>query len=261
MESLAERIKQTVVDDDCLGVFWLAQAGFVYKTPGGEVVYIDPYLTDYVERILPEYGYGFKRIMSSPIEPEEVEADLLVSTHSHPDHLDMDALPVLARNPRLRFLGAPDCRSSYQDTGITEDRYAVVGSGEMVDYGGFQVTGVAADHGELAPDALGVVLTVGDIKVWQVGDTAYRPDLWQDVFEMGIDVIVPPINGAFGNLDGVDAAKLARDAGVKVAIPSHFWMFPLHNGDPMQFVDACKEHAPHVKPVLLSQGELFVYRK
>jgi len=101
----------------------------------------------------------------------------------------------------------------------------------------------------------------GDVKVWQVGDTAYRPDIWQDIFASGIDVIVPPINGAYGNLDGVAAAKLAHDAHAEVAIPCHFWTFAEHGGNPAQFLDACKELAPEVKPLLMAQGELLVYRK
>ena len=258
---LAERIAQTVVAEGSLAIWWVSQAGSVFKTPGGKVIYVDPYLTDYVARILPEYGYGFKRMTGTLVEPEEVDADLFVSTHSHPDHLDVDALPALLRNPRVQFLGAPDCRAVYAEAGVPEERYTILGLGETADYGEFQVITVDADHGELAPDALGVMLTVGEIKVWHVGDTAYRPELWQDVFKMGIDVIIPPINGAFGNLDGVEAAKLARDAGARVAIPSHFWMFPLHDGDPIQFLEACKESAPQVQAVLLSQGELFLFCK
>ncbi len=100
---------------------------------------------------------------------------------------------------------------------------------------------------------------MGEIRVWQVGDSAYRPEIWADVFELGVDVIVPPINGAFGNLDGVEAARLARDARARVAIPCHFWTFPLHHGDPMQFLEACQQHAPAVRPVLLAPGECFVY--
>jgi L-ascorbate 6-phosphate lactonase len=129
-----------------------------------------------------------------------------------------------------------------------------------VDYGDFQLTGVYADHGALAPDALGVILQVGSVKVWQVGDSAYRPDRWQDVFQMGIDVIIPPINGAFGNLDGVEAAKLAQDAHAKVAIPCHYWLFAEHGGNPAQFMEACKTYAPDVRPYLMAQGEMFVYR-
>jgi L-ascorbate metabolism protein UlaG (beta-lactamase superfamily) len=47
------------------------------------VIYVDPYLTDYVQHVLPEYGLGFKRMMATLLEPEEVEADYVISTHSH----------------------------------------------------------------------------------------------------------------------------------------------------------------------------------
>lgn len=258
---LAMRIRETRVESGSLAIFWIAQAGFVYKTPSERVIYVDPYLSNCVNRMLGHLFYGFKRIMLTPIEPEEVEADFVICTHSHPDHFDYDAIPILARNPRIRFIGAPDCRAEFQKLGIAATRYTILERGQTLDCGDFSVTGVYADHGELAPEALGIVLTVGDIRVWHVGDSAYRPERWGDVFALGIDVIIPPINGAFGNLDGVAAARLAHDAGAKVAIPCHFWMFAEHGGDPAQFLEACKQYAPEVRPLLLSQGELFVYRK
>jgi L-ascorbate 6-phosphate lactonase len=261
MSAFATKVRDTKVNANTLGIFWISQAGFVYKTPAGTVIYVDPYLTDCVHRLYPDYGYGFKRIMGTPIEPHEVEADYVVSTHSHPDHFDFDAIPILARNPKIHFVGAKDCQAEYEKLGIPQDRYTIFEEGQTLGFDGFSLTGVYADHGEQAPDALGVLLAVGDIRVWQVGDTAYRPEKWQPVFDLGIDIIIPPINGAFGNLDGVEAAKLAADAGAKIAIPSHFWMFVEHNGDPAQFMEACKVHAPDVRPLLMSQGELFVYEK
>jgi L-ascorbate 6-phosphate lactonase len=97
------------------------------------------------------------------------------------------------------------------------------------------------------------------IKVWQVGDTAYRPDLWQDLFKEGIDIVLPPINGAFGNLNGVEAARLAHDAHAKVVIPCHFWMFAQHFGSPIEFLDACKQTTPDTRVMLMTQGEGFLY--
>ncbi|MDI7276909.1 MAG: MBL fold metallo-hydrolase, partial [Anaerolineae bacterium] len=257
MDDLACRIRETAVPPGSLAIFWLAQAGFVHKTPAGAVAYVDPYLSDCVHRLLPEHGYGFKRIMASPIAPEEVEADWVVSTHAHADHLDCDAVPVLARNPRIHFVGAPDCQAEYERLGLPRERFTIIRCGETLTLRDLALTGVPADHGHLAPEALGVVVTVGDIRVWHVGDSAYRPDLWQSVFDMGIDVIIPPINGAFGNLDGVEAARLARAAGARVVIPCHFWMFAEHGGDPAGFLRACKAHAPHVRPLLMTQGESF----
>jgi L-ascorbate 6-phosphate lactonase len=261
METLSAKIRDTRVEAGSLAVFWLAQAGFVFKTAGGTIVYTDPYLTDYVQRALPEYGLGFKRIMPKLIEVDEVEADYVVSTHSHQDHLDADALPILAQKPQIHFVGAPDCREHYEKAGVPKERFTILHQGETLDLGDFSLTGVYADHGELAPDAMGMLFNFDSVKVWQVGDTAYRPDQWQDLFQESIDIILPPINGAFGNLNGVEAAQLTGDAHAKVVIPCHFWMFPLHYGSPMEFLQACEEFAPDAQVVLMTQGERLVYRK
>jgi L-ascorbate 6-phosphate lactonase len=259
--SLAAQIRDLQVGPGSLAIFWLAQAGFVYKTPAGTIVYVDAYLSDCVHRMLKDEMYGFKRIMPSPIAPEDVDADLVVCTHSHPDHFDYDAIPVLARNPRIHFAAAPDCRAEFEKLGVPAEKYTIIHEGQTLTCNDVQVTGVYADHGELAPDALGVLLRTGGIKVWQVADTAYRPERWQDLFALGLDVIIPPINGAFGNLDGVEAARLAGDAHARVAIPCHFWMFAEHGGNPAQFLDACKQYAPGTEARLMSQGELWVCRK
>jgi L-ascorbate 6-phosphate lactonase len=257
---LVQKIAETKVEPGSLAIFWIAQAGFVYKTPGGKIIYIDPYLSNCVNRLLSHEGYGYKRITQTLIEPEVVEANLVVCTHSHLDHFDVDTISVLARNPRLRFAAAADCRDEFAKLQVPPSQVTILEKGKTVDYGDSQLTGVYADHGALAPDALGIILQVGSVKVWQVGDSAYRPDKWQDIFSMGIDVIIPPINGAFGNLDGVEAAKLARDAHAKVAIPCHYWTFAEHGGNPAEFLEACKTYAPDVRPYLMAQGEMFVYR-
>ena len=261
MLRLVERIKQTQVSSGELAIFWISQAGFVYKTANDQVIYVDPYLTDSVGRLYGHLMYGFKRLTPTLVEPEEVEADLIVTTHEHGDHFDVDLMPVLAGKPQIRFAGAPDCELPFQAAGITADRYAVFREGQRLDFDGFSITGVYADHGELAPDALGLLLQFGDIRVWQVGDTAYRPDKWQEMFRPGIDILIPPINGAFGNLDGVEAARMAADAKAKVVIPCHFWMFAEHNGNPAQFLEACKTLAPQAQPCLMAQGERLIYRR
>lgn len=258
--NLANAIKTTQVDPGSLAIFYLAQAGFVYKSPGGAVVCVDAYLTDCVHRLLGDVMYGFKRIIPAPFGPEKLDADLVVCTHSHADHFDYDAIPVFARNPRIRFVAAPDCAAEFEKLGVPADRVTIIREGETATWGDISITGVFADHGDLAPDALGVLIRTDEIAIWHVADTAYRPDKWGHLFG-NVDVIIPPINGAFGNLDAVEAARLAGDARAKLAIPCHFWMFAEHGGNPAQFLEACKEHAPETVAHLMAPGETLIYRK
>jgi len=261
MSDLAARIRETTVSPGDLAIFWLGQAGFVYKTSRDVVFYVDVYLSDCLRRLFPERGDGFKRVMPAPLAAEEVEADYWISTHSHVDHLDVDVIPMVAARQDVRFVGSPDCRAMYEALGLGKHRTAILAEGETLELDGCWLTGVYADHGERLPDAIGVMLEIDGIHVWQVGDTAYRPERWSTLFDRGVDIIIPPINGAFGNLDAAESAQLVARSGAAVAIPCHFWMFTLHNGQPAEFLQLCRELAPQTHVLLMTQGERFVYHR
>ncbi len=256
MASLAQRIAADQIEKYCLGIYWLSQAGFAFKPSNGKIVYIDPYLTDIVERLA-----GFKRMMPSLISPEEVVANIVISTHEHPDHLDTDALEIVVKNPRTHFAGPSECVKEFKRLGVRPDRCHLLEEGKETDIEGVGISGVYADHGELAPDALGVVLDFGGIKAWHTGDTAYRVEKFKPAIEMHPDVLIPCINGRFGNMNSEEAALLARDAGSKLTIASHFWMFVEHDGDPASFLEFCRKLAPRVEAVVMKPGERLLFRK
>ncbi len=110
MNNLATTIATREVPQGSMALYWLCQAGFAFKTSAGQIVYIDPYLSDVVERVI-----GFKRMMTSPLEAEEVAADLIICTHEHLDHMDVDALPALAANPRAHFAGPIECMKEFAE--------------------------------------------------------------------------------------------------------------------------------------------------
>ena len=254
MSRTSQAIADLKVPNGALGIFWLAQAGYAFKTSSGQIVYVDPYLSDCVERLA-----GFKRLMVSPIAAHDVEADFVVSTHEHPDHLDVDALPELAANPRTRFVGSEQCVEEYRRIGLTPDRYSQIGVGSELSLGSTRLTALYADHGEYAKDAVGIVFDFAGIRLYHTGDTAYRPEQMRRAAELRPEIIIPCINGAFGNLDARDAARLSADVGAGIAIPSHYWMFAEQNGNPGDFVEACGELAPRVRPVIISPGEPYLY--
>jgi len=256
MPSVAERIAQLQVNAGELAIYWLCQAGFAFKSSSGELVYIDPYFSDVVERLI-----GFKRMMACPVPAEEANADLIVCTHEHLDHMDTDALPVLAGNPRTQFVGPIECIKEFTKQRIPAARCHLLDEGDSLTLGGVEINAVYADHGELAPDALGIVLNFGGIKVYHTGDTAYRPEEFAPAIKMRPDVLIPCINGAFGNMDAEEAAQLTRLVNPQAVIPSHFWMFVEQNGHPAVFLNRCKELAPQTQAVLMKPGEELLFKK
>ncbi len=256
MNDLAKTIADLQVPEGSLAVYWLCQAGFAFKTSTGQIVYVDPYLSDVVERVI-----GFKRMMRSPIAPDQVIADLIVCTHEHLDHMDVDALPTIALNPRTHFAGPIECMKEFEKLKIPVDRCHLLEEGKTIAVGGTEIRAVYADHGELAPDALGVVFDLTGIKVYHTGDTAYRPEQFRQAIQMRPDILLPCINGAFGNMDWREAVQLTQLVAPRLVIPTHFWMFVEQNGDPAKFLDGCSPLAPGITAMLMKPGEEHLFRK
>ena len=254
MNRLNQEIQASEVPEGSVCMWWLAQAGFAFKSSAGKVVYVDPYLSDAVERL-----FGFKRLCLPPIVAEDVRADLLILTHEHADHLDPDALPVIARNnPQCRFAGPGGCSEGLAQAGISADRTIVLEPNRTYDIEQVAVHTVPADHGDYSASALGLLLDFRGVRVLLTGDTSLRPGLFQPLFDLKPDVMFPCINGVFGNMGHVDAARLVQQAQPRYAIPCHYWTFAEQGGgDPGGFLYACKQFCPDVQALLLKPGEAF----
>ncbi len=249
---LASRIREAKPQAGQVALFWLGQAGFVFKSTGGSVVYVDAYLSHSVER---KFGTQWKRIMPPPMLADEVDCDWFVSTHEHDDHLDVDSIPTICINRRVRFAGPRECTAYYRSAGINEERYVELYPGKQVTLGDFTCTAVFADHGDQAPDAVGLLLECAGLRIYHTGDTALRPEEMRPVIKSNPQVILPCINGAFGNLNSESAAKLVSLTGAKLVIPTHFWTFVEHLGNPLEFQHNCLKEAPDAQVKWLTQGE------
>jgi L-ascorbate 6-phosphate lactonase len=253
---LADRIRATSVDEGSIALFYLAQAGFGLKTSRGTVAYLDPYFSDCCERC-----FGFRRMIPPLMAPNDLVPDVVVSTHSHFDHLDIDALPFLAREQHTHFVGSPDCAQFYREAGLPVDRVTILSEGEAAAIADVRLRAVHADHGDLAPDAVGLVLETESLTVYDVGDSAYRPECILASLGRPVDVMIAPINGAFGNLNAQDACRLAEVVRPGLVVASHFWMFVEHGGDPAHFLSVAGALPPPTQAVVLAPGETLVVGK
>ena len=238
-----------------LGLWWLGQAGFVFKTAAGMIVYLDPYLSDAAERL-----HGFKRLSLPPIAAAEVRADLIVFTHEHADHLDPDALPIIVRNnPTCRFAGPAGCDEGLAAAGVLAANRLNLEAHKRYDVDGAAIHTAPADHGDLSATALCLLLEFDGIRVLCTGDTAFRPELLKPLYDVHPDLMLPCINGAFGNMSHVNAAMLVQQHKPRRAIPCHFGMFAEHGAaDPAGFMHACRQFCPEVNAAALKPGERFL---
>ena len=90
---------------DGVALAWLGQAGFALRY-GKLRILLDPYLSDYLERKYRGTNKPHERLMKVPIHTQEFEElDWVPCTHQHSDHMDPDALPILAsKSPSCRFI-------------------------------------------------------------------------------------------------------------------------------------------------------------
>ncbi len=245
-------------------VWWLGGTGFVFKTPTGTQVYVDPYFSNCAAQI-----FGVERAFPPPIPVEDAQPDLVVATHWHEDHLDPEALPVLARrSPTTQFLGPPSCRSRLLGWLVPSERVTPISAGETHTFRDVQITAVPARHlagipGWETPDAIGLLIETEGMRIYHTGDTEYDLRLRGLAYdtERPIDVMMTVINGAGGNMNAHEAALLAWQIRPRVLIPMHHILWKDFSGgeqatlDPQLFADTYQRLGGAGEVKLLGVGE------
>ena len=237
-------------------LFSVGQAGFIVKSESGQLLAIDLYLSDCVERV--EGNVGYKRMLPKILNPTDLMFDVIIATHPHKDHFDDDSIPVMMANHHTHLFASVECEKDVRRLLMTNENITYVKPGDTWIHGDFTIDFLNCDHGSGAPDAVGVVVTVDGKKICEVGDTCLRLDRIDEYNAKGpFNVMIAPINGMYGNLNAADCAKLADVVRPKVTVPCHYGMFASHMGAPGEFYNIMKEHYPNNRFLIMTQGERY----
>lgn len=217
----------------------LGQAGFRLRL-GDMVIFLDPYLSDRVERL---EGRRMRRLRPIPVQPADIaDADFVLISHEHTDHCDIDTLlPMAQASPGCRFIGPRAVVNQLTTAGIDPAR-TVVANRTVLELGaGVQVTPIAAAHKCVEEDFdgfrrfLGYVIEADGRRILHTGDTCVTASLLEQLKKFSpFDVALLPVNecnyfrdraGIIGNMSIREAFQLGEEIGAKIVVPMHYDMF------------------------------------
>lgn len=217
---------------------YFSHSAFQITTDSGKVILIDPFLDGNP---------------TSPTKAKDVNADFIVLTHAHGDHVG-DALSI-AERCKSTFICVNELAEWVKGKGHTAHNMHI-GGGFNFEFGRVKFT--IAHHGSQTPDGLyagepaGVILTIDGKIIYHTGDTGLFYDM-KLIGEMNrIDYMLAPIGDNFtmGITDAVKAVELVKP---KVAIPMHYNTFPVIEANPEDFKTKVEEKGFSCK--VLNYGE------
>jgi L-ascorbate 6-phosphate lactonase len=226
-------------------VTWLGQAGVLVES-GKTRLLIDPFFSDYEAR----------RYASPPPDAYAGEADALLVTHEHLDHLDEQFLPTLAQTSPAARIVVPKPIAADVGRLVDTDRIVPVQPGDQLQLTRDVSLDVApAWHGLTPADGyrtaddgrfVGYVVATPERTLYHSGDTLVSEELIATVRKSDIDVAFLPINwrdffreerGIVGNMTFREAVTFATSIGASTLVPIHWDMFAGNTEWPGRCVD------------------------
>ncbi|MCS7352386.1 metal-dependent hydrolase [Thermoflexus sp.] len=222
-------------------VTWYGHAAFLIESDGKRIL-IDPFLS----------GNPV-----APLKAEEVEADVILITHGHADHVG-DAVDIARRTGAL-VISNYEIVSWFQNKGIQNTHPLHIGGGRDFDFGRVKLT--PAFHGSILPDGsyggnpAGVLLYLGKHRIYHAGDTGLFGDM-KLIGAEKLDLAMLPIGDNFtmGPADALQAARLLKP---KVVIPMHYNTWDLIQQDPHAWARKARAAVKGMKVVVLEPGGTF----
>ncbi|HZW38152.1 MAG TPA: metal-dependent hydrolase [Ignavibacteriaceae bacterium] len=172
---------------------------------------------------------------TSPVKSDQIEADYIILTHAHGDHLG-DSYKI-AKRTHPTFICVNELANIIASKGFKAHNMHI-GGGHNFDFGRVKFT--IAHHGsktpteEYAGEPAGVILSIENKNIYHMGDTALFYDL-KLIGEMNkIDYLLAPIGDNF-TMGIDDAVKAVEFVNPGVVIPIHYNTFPVIEADPNEF--------------------------
>ncbi len=213
-------------------ITWLGHSGI--KIKGSKTVYIDPFLTDNP---------------AASTTPDEIdEADVVIVTHHHGDHLG-DAFTI-CKKTGATCVAIHEISVDAEAEGIAAEGMNIGGT---IETKGVKVHMVQALHSAEKGDPAGVVIEMDGKTIYHAGDTGltYDMKLIGEFFKPDLSFI--PIGDRY-TMGIPSAAKAVEFIQTNKVIPVHYNTFPIISADPEEFKKIVGDKA---EVIILNPGESY----
>jgi len=265
MQLTMAALREQPVPEGSLAVWWLGQASFLIKSPGGMLVALDPYLSDSCGVATESLGLDFHRRYPPLLPPAELAGvDLYAVTHSHQDHLDPETLAGYREAGSAGpYLAPPEAADKFVSLGVPEAEVTVIWPNKCHRLGDLTLRAtLAVPFGGDDLTHVGYLISAeGGPTLYFTGDTAYHEVIGISVAEHHPDVMFAVINGAFRNLSPAEAARLAAQIGPDVVIPYHYDLFPDGQMPPQALRLNLMLHEMQDRYMALTPGQAWLYAR
>ena len=264
--NLLNQIELIDLEDNQLHIYFLGQAGYVLKSKN-LIIYIDPYLSNFIEDYEGLNQVDMIRNYSSPINPSSItKCDAIICTHSHVDH--MDPWTIGRIKTKFNFYASMGAVAK-SDIKIFKSRIKLLSPGKPVDIKNFKVFSFPAAHYELTDnlgrsDCLSVLIQWKNKSLFFWGDgICYKGQ--NDLLSMfNFDYFFAPINGRdslrerkgiIGNITESELANISSNLNIKYIIPNHYDMFNNNTGSVNLFQKEIKKVNSKQSLIIMKHGD------
>lgn len=207
-------------------VTWLGQAGLLFEVKN-KTILIDPYLSDSVAAINPQHT---RRV---PVEETflDLTPDIIILTHDHADHTDMETLRhYLTGEGQVVVLAS---KNAWNHVRQLKGKHNYIMFNRHTEWTQDDITikAVKAEHSD--EFSIGIILEAEDKIYYITGDTLYNTDIFEDL-PSKIDYVFLPVNGYGNNMNMIQAKKFCEKIDA-TAIPIHCGMFDDINGRDFEY--------------------------
>lgn len=227
-------IREYPAPSDAVAAWYLGQNGFILKDSSNLLIGIDLYLSNSCATLFSHLPFRLDRQLPIFIEPEDLDIDVFMTTHSHTDHADPETIRRLKKNSGMQFLGPIDSIRVYEDCAVPKSACQLFHPGEtfsVSDSITVQATfALPTDNTDLNHTGILISFTNG-ITFYNTGDTAWAERL-PSLLPAGVDICAICINGGFHNLAPMEAASIIKAIHPQVVIPCHYDMMVNNVGSP-----------------------------